>query len=465
MRVFRIAHLAQHELDRLQLFQGGFPARFFLAQGRGVFATLRALSAGPIVQLWSHKRPVTARPRRSRSLGRRTAVHPLPSIRGDPNPLALRLGSQAARNLSKLPCRGTSGLEPRSRAPHRHGMAMAEEVAEAIMSLRRKRPFWGPKKLRAVLQRRDPKRLWPAPSTIGDLLRRQGLSQPRRRRRRAVPLTQPFLPVHEPNDLWCIDFKGWFRTADGQRCDPLTITDADSRFLIECRIVAETIEAVQPVVDQAFHELGLPRAIRSDNGAPFASSTSPGGLTRLSVHWVKLGIRLERIEPGAPQQNGRHERMHATLKAETSRPPAATAAEQQARFDRFRNDFNDNRPHEALGQVPPTSRYRPSPRAYPNKIEEPWYDADHAVRKVRSNGEIRWGGNMIFLSEALIGEPVGIAETEAGDWLVRFAEIDLGIIDRQTKKLRRFTAGRPAPHEQAPMPASKSAQLHPQELR
>jgi putative transposase len=174
-----------------------------------------------------------------------------------------------------------------------------------------------------------------------------------------MPLTQPFLPVHEPNDLWCIDFKslplartgGWFRTADGQRCDPLTISDADSRFLIDCRIVPETIEAVRPVVDQAFCELSLPRAIRSDNGAPFASSSSPGGLTRLSVHWVKLGIGLERIEPGAPQQNGRHERMHATLKAETSRPPAATAAEQQARFDRFRHDFNDNRPHVMVASV------------------------------------------------------------------------------------------------------------------
>ena len=377
------------------------------------------------------------------------------------------------RLLARYREAGPGGLAPRSRAPHRHGMAMAEEVAEAILALRRKRPFWGPKKLRAVLQQRDPKRLWPAPSTMGDLLQRQGLSEPRRRRRRAVPLSQPFLPVHEPNDLWCIDFKslplartgGWFRTADGQRCDPLTISDADSRFLIECRIVPETIEAVQPVVEQAFRELGLPRAMRSDNGAPFASSTSPGGLTRLSVHWVKLGIRLERIEPGAPQQNGRHERMHAMLKAETSRPPAATAAEQQARFDRFRNDFNDHRPHEALGQVPPTSRYRPSLRPYPNKPEEPWYDADHVVRKVRSRGEIRWRGDLIFLSEALIGEPVGIAETEAGDWLVRFAEIDLGIIDRRSKRLRRFTAGRPPRHAQTTIPAAPSAQLHPQELR
>ena len=160
---------------------------------------------------------------------------------------------------------------------------------------------------------------------------------------------------------------------------------------------------------------------------------------------------------GAPQQNGRHERMHATLKAETSRPPAATGAEQQARFDRFRNDFNDNRPHEALGQVPPTSRYRSSPRPYPSKLEAPWYDADHAVRKVRSNGEIRWGGEMIFLSEALIGEPVGMAETEAGDWLVRFAEIDLGIIDRRTRRFRRFTAAHPPRHQQTPEPVVSAA--------
>jgi transposase InsO family protein len=344
---------------------------------------------------------------------------------------------------------GAEGLQPRSRAPHRHGLAMAPEVAEAIVALRRKRRYWGPKKLRAVLQRGDPRRLWPAPSTIGDLLRREGLSAPRRRQRRAVPVSQPFLPVCEPNDLWCIDFKGWFRTADGQRCDPLTITDADSRFLIECRIVPETIAAVQPVVDQAFRELGLPQTIRSDNGPPFASSSAAGGLTRLSVHWVKLGIRLERIDPGSPQQNGRHERMHATLKAETSRPPAATPAEQQARFDRFRNDFNDHRPHEALGQVPPTSRYRPSPRPYPSRVAEPWYDAEHAVRRVRPNGEIKWGGELVFLSQALAGEPVGIAETEPGDWLVRFGDIELGLIDRRTKQLRRFMAGRPARHKAA----------------
>ncbi len=337
---------------------------------------------------------------------------------------------------------GAPGLAPRSRAPHQAGHAMAATTAAAIIALRGERPFWGPKKLRAVLHKREPAIAWPAPSSIGDLLRREGLSQPRKRRRTAVPLSQPFAPVRAPNDLWCIDFKGWFRTRDGVRCDPLTLTDADSRFLIECRIVPPTTEGVQPVVDQAFRDLGLPRALRSDNGAPFAS-TGAGGLSRLSVHWVKLGIRLERIDPGAPQQNGRHERMHGTLKAETSRPAAATAVEQQVRFDRYRQDFNDNRPHEALGQVPPTRCYRASPRRYPDRIEEPWYDADHAVRRVRSGGEIKWGGDAVFISAALVGEPVGVAETEAGDWLVRFADMELGVIDRSTRRLRCFTAARP----------------------
>jgi len=350
---------------------------------------------------------------------------------------------------------GVAGLIPRSRAPHHPGRTMPTAIAAAIVALRRKRPHWGPKKLRATLQRLEPRTLWPAASTIGDLLHRTALSEPRRRRRTAEPMTQPFLPVGAPNDLWCIDYKGWFRTADGTRCDPLTITDADSRFLIDCRIVEPTTEGTWPVIERAMRDLGLPRALRSDNGAPFAS-TGAGGLTRLSVRWVKLGIVLERIDPGAPQQNGRHERMHGTLKAETSKPPAATPAEQQARFDSFRHDFNDNRPHEALGQVTPTSRYHPSPRPYPSRIEEPWYDADHAVRRVRSSGEIKWGGEFIYVSEALAGEPVGIAETEAGDWIVRFATIDLGLIDRRTQKLRRFTAGRPSRREARPEQNAKT---------
>lgn len=337
---------------------------------------------------------------------------------------------------------GVAGLEDRSRAPLRHGRRMAPVLSDAILALRRDRPHWGPRKLRAVLMRDAPSVIWPAASTIGDLLRAHGLSEPRRRRRRALPVSQPFLEVTAPNDVWCIDFKGWFRTGDGRRCDPLTITDADSRFLLVCRIVDPRTEPVRAVVEEAFQTHGLPRAIRSDNGAPFAS-TGAAGLSRLSLDWLKAGIKLERIEPGKPQQNGRHERMHRTLKAETSRPPAASLAEQQARFDAFRHDFNHHRPHEALGQQPPADFYRPSPRPWPDHLAQPWYDADHAERRVRTSGEIKWGGKLIFISEVLAGEPVGVAETHTGDWIVRYADTDLGTIDKKTSKFRRFSAARP----------------------
>ena len=344
--------------------------------------------------------------------------------------------------LRRYEAEGLEALQPRSRAPHRPGRAMAAEVTAAIIEVRRERPSWGPKKLRAVLVERHPELVWPAPSSIGELLRRERLSTSKRRRSSAIPVSRPFAPIKAPNDLWCIDFKGWFRTRDGTRCDPLTVTDAHSRYLLDCRILPPTRDEVQPATDRIFREFGLPLAIRSDNGPPFASMGA-AGLSRLAVHWLKLGIALERIDPGAPQQNGRHERMHGTLKAETAKPPAATAAEQQARFDAFRSDFNANRPHEALGQIPPIRRYEPSPRPFPDKIEEPWYDPDHAVRRVRPTGEIKWGGSLVFVSEALAGEPIGVAETQDGDWIVRFAGVDLGLIDRASKKLRRFAPPRP----------------------
>jgi putative transposase len=343
------------------------------------------------------------------------------------------------------------GLADRPRAPRRPAHGLRDAMAEAIVGLRLRHPHWGPKKLRAKLLSERPAMAWPAASTIGDLLRREGLSQPRRLRRRAASAHRPFLAATAPNEVWCADFKGWFRTADGQRCDPLTISDAHSRFLLDCRISVPSGDGVRPVFERVFAEFGLPRAMRTDNGPPFAS-IGAGGLSRLAVHWVKLGIRLEHIDPGQPQQNGRHERMHRTLKAETSRPPAANPHEQQARFDAFRQHYNHERPHEALGQETPAEHYRPSPRRCPERLDEPWYDADHAVRRVRTSGEIKWGGELVFISESLIGETVGVAETEDGDWIVRFADIDLGLIDRTSKRLRRFLAPRPgrkeAPHEQ-----------------
>ena len=265
------------------------------------------------------------------------------------------------------------GLAERSRAPHRHGRAMADDLRAMIVALRQAHPQWGPKKLRPILQEREPGRDWPATSTMGDLLRREGWSAPRRRARYLVPLTQPLAVAQAPNDVWTADFKGWFRTADGTRCDPLTIADACSRFVLCCRIVAPTGLGVRPWFDRAFRDYGLPRALRTDNGSPFAS-TGAGRLSQLAVWWLKLGIQLDRIDPGHPEQNGRHERFHLTLQEDTTSPPARTARQQQARFDRMQVEFNTERPHEALGQQPPARVYVPSPRRYPARLEDPWYE-------------------------------------------------------------------------------------------
>jgi putative transposase len=327
------------------------------------------------------------------------------------------------------------GLADRSRAPTTPGRAMAEEARAAVLALRRAHPHWGPKKLRAILTTRAPRGMWPAASTMGDLLRREGLSQPRRRLRYVVPLTQPLAAAQAPNDVWTTDFKGWFRTTDRTRCDPLTVADACSRFVLCCRIVPPSERGVRPWFERTFREYGLPRAMRSDNGSPFAT-TGAARLSHLAVWWLKLGIQLDRIDPGHPEQNGRHERFHLTLKQDTATPPAATARQQQRRFDRMRHEFNTERPHEALDQQPPARVYVASPRPYPDRLEDPWYDATHQVRRVKATGQIRWQGAVIFVSEAVRGELIGLAETERGDWIARFMHLELGRIDRVT---RRFT--------------------------
>jgi transposase InsO family protein len=336
---------------------------------------------------------------------------------------------------------GLAGLEERSRAPHCHGRATPAELVVRIVDLRRRKPHWGPKKLLAVLGAADPASAWPAHATVSDILRREGLSQRRRVRRRPLVSEQPFAAVQGANDAWCVDFKGWFRTQDGQRCDPFTVTDAFSRYLLGLHIMAPTGEQARARMDELFQAHGLPSAIRSDNGSPFASNGA-GGLTRLSARWAKMGIGLERIWPGKPQQNGRHERMHRTLKDDTCRPPAANKAAQQARFDAFRQEFNHERPHEALGQRPPAALYAPSSRPFAEPKDDPDY-GDDEVRVVRRRGEIKWKGSLLFVSEALAGEAVGIAERDDGHWLVRFANVPLGIIDRRSGQLARFGPGRP----------------------
>jgi len=303
-------------------------------------------------------------------------------------------------------------------------------VVEAVVALRRRFKYLGPRKLLARLEREDAATDWPAASTIGDILKAAGLIEAVKRRRRALDQPRQMAAVTAANDEWAADFKGWFRTADYSRIDPLTITDGHSRFVIDVRIVAPTVVGAKRVFTAAFRAHGLPFSIRCDNGTPFGSNGA-GGLTGVSVWWLKLGIEPHFIRPASPQENGRHERMHRTLKAQTSCPPAANAAEQQRRFDAFRRHYNEERPHEALGQRMPSELYSTSPRPMPERIEEPWYDADHQVRRVRSSGEIQWKGERVFIGEALVGELVGIAELETGDHVVRFCGRDIGLINRR----------------------------------
>jgi transposase InsO family protein len=323
-------------------------------------------------------------------------------------------------------------------------------LAEAIIALRRRFPHLGPRKLLWMLERQAPATCWPAASTIGDILKRAGLVAPVKRRRRALDQARSMTSVAAANDEWAADFKGWFRTRDNRRIDPLTITDGYSRFLIEVRIVAPRIETSQTVFTRAFRHYGLPQAIRTDNGTPFGSNGA-GGLTRLSAWWLKLGVEPHFIHPASPQENGRHERMHRTLKAQTSRPPAADPRAQQIRFDAFRRHYNEQRPHEALGQRPPYELYTPSRREMPDRVAEPWYDADHEVRRVRPPGTIKWKGDQIFISEALVGEFIGIAELETGDHVVRFCKRDIGLLDR-CGRFRRFAPPRAEPCRANPCP-------------
>jgi transposase InsO family protein len=335
----------------------------------------------------------------------------------------------------------------RSHAPLTCPHRTAGTIAEKVVAARRRFPYLGPRKLLAVLNREAPGTAWPAASTMGGIVKQAGLVAAVKRRRRPLDQQRPCTPATSANDEWAADFKGWFRTRDHRRIDPLTITDSHSRFLIELRIAAPTIEGVRPCFTRAFRDHGLPLAIRCDNGSPFGSRGA-GGLTRLSAWWIRLGIEPRFIRPASPQENGRHERMHRTLKAQTSRPAAQNACEQQLRFDAFRRHYNEERPHEALGQTPPAQLYAGSRRAMPDRLDDPWYDADHQVRRIRSCGEILWKGERVFISEALIGELVGIADLETGDHVVRFCDLDIGRIDRRGQ-FGRFAPPREPPRKPA----------------
>ena len=336
--------------------------------------------------------------------------------------------------LSRWQGQGPGGLADRSRAPKTHPNQVAAERVEKILQLR-DRYRWGPKKILALLRREDHQVRWPAISIIEQILKDHGRIVPRKKRRRVPPQTQPLSHATAANSLWCVDFKGQFFTGEGLCCYPLTISDAHSRFLLRCQGLEQTgYDAARPIFEWAFREYGLPQGIRSDNGAPFASR-AVAGLSRLSLWWIKLGIVPERIDPGCPQQNGRHERMHLTLKGETASPPASTFRRQQQRFDAFRQEFNHVRPHEALGMNTPASRYEPSPRPYPMREPELIYPDDWLTRKVQCDGDFYWKHQPVFLSEVLWGETIGLEPVDGRYWRVYFGPLWLGAFDSYRRKM------------------------------
>ena len=330
---------------------------------------------------------------------------------------------------------GLTALADMSRAPRCHPNEVGKELAELILGMRRQYPHWGPRKLKLLLQRRYSGIDWPAASTIGDLLKRHGLTSSRKFRRRNPPYSRPFAACDGSNAVWCADFKGWFRTGDGDRCDPLTISDAYSRYLLRCQAMTDTgYEAARGLFEAVFRQYGLPLAIRTDNGCPFASC-GLAGLSRLSVWWMKLGIVPERIELGHPEQNGRHERMHLTLKQETASPASGNLRRQQESFDAFRLRFNQDRPHEALGGRCPGEVYSASVRAYPERLAAAEYPETMAVRTVKSNGAFCWRNRMVFLGEAFAGERVGLSAASDGVWTIYFCRTALGTVDQRRLKV------------------------------
>ncbi|MGA8872611.1 MAG: IS481 family transposase [Candidatus Acidiferrales bacterium] len=324
---------------------------------------------------------------------------------------------------------GLEALKGQGRAPERHPNQTPERIEAAVLELRREHMSWGPRKLKKVLTRGATNTTWPAASTIGAMLSREGLVVARKKRRRAPPYTEPFAAADIPNRVWCADFKGWFAAQDGARIDPLTISDAYSRYLLRCQQVEKTNgEHVQAIFEGAFRERGLPWAIRTDNGPPFASRAI-AGLSRLAVWWMKLGIVPERIAAGHPEQNGRHERMHRTLQQETAAPSAANRRAQQRAFDRFRREYNEERPHEALEMQTPAVVYTSSERSYPPRVPEPEYGSAMQVRRVHERGQFRWKCQHVFLSETLRGESIGLLPVDDRIYTVYFAAFPIGRFD------------------------------------
>jgi putative transposase len=322
---------------------------------------------------------------------------------------------------------GLEGLEDRSRAPEHSPNRTSEAVVKLLAKARQEHPFWGARKLIGWLERRHPDLDFPASSTATEILKRLGLVKPRRRRRHLSSTTHPLTEASSPNHVWTADFKGQFRTGDGAYCYPLTVADSYSRYLLGCRSqLSVQSKPTQKGFERLFLEYGLPQIIRTDNGVPFAAPGAISRLSQLSVWWIRLGIKPELIKPSSPHQNGAHERMHKTLKAETTRPPAANAAAQQRRFDSFRAEFNTQRPHENLDNRTPSELYAASPRPFPKQLPQPEYPAHFEVRRVNYCGQIRWKRSKVSISTSLREQYVGLEEVDDGIWSIHFGPLLLG---------------------------------------
>jgi transposase InsO family protein len=329
------------------------------------------------------------------------------------------------------------GLKEQSRAPQNSPNRTSEEKVRLIIEEKLKNRKRGPKKIYRQLKNKYSDIKWPSPSTIGNWLKKKGLVEKRKRRLFVPPYTEPFMECQSPNAVWSVDYKGQLYTKDSRVCYPLTMSDNYSRYLLECQgLPGPRYEETRKVFEEVFSEYGLPEAIRSDNGIPFTGRCA-GGLSRLSIWWIRLGIIPERIDKGCPQQNGRHERMHRTLKEETMYPVSRNMKEQQERFDLFRVDYNHNRPHEALNQNTPSSCYKKSARPYVEDPVVPDYDLGYAVRKVKHSGEIKFKGQMYFLTALLTGQPVGLREIADGLWRIYYSFYAIATLDLRTNKIVR----------------------------
>jgi len=333
---------------------------------------------------------------------------------------------------------GIDAMHERSRKPHESPQSTPYYICKEIVAVRTKgRTKPGPKKIQTILSTRHPGWTIPSKTTIYNIIRREGLVEKRKLRRRVPAEPRPFGPVRGPNDLWSADFKGQFPTGNGTWCYPLTVMDHDSRYLLDCRALPGTaLHSVREAFERLFRDYGLPLRIRTDNGVPFASH-SVRGISHLSRWWIRLGILPERIEKGKPQQNGSHERMHRTLKDAALRPPARTSALQQEVFDEFRNEYNEERPHEALDQKTPASKYRPSLRRMPDQLPELEYPGHYRLATISSHGVMYCFGRLIYVGHVLTGERVGLEEIKDGTWNVHFGPLLLGYVDLTEEKKNR----------------------------